>query len=315
LQEPDSLPSRAEASEHTSFTLAPSVSNPARRIVSAPPGGGRIRELRLHPASTDPAVLRRTLLAISFDGEPSVLAPLGDFFGSGPGLHPYASLPFVVEPDGTLISRWPMPFQHEAEIELRSLDGVIEVQGTVEVEPAVWDDASMHFHAQWHPVDAMNISPPRDWHVIALDGAAGVFVGLTLNVFNPDDGWWGEGDEKIYFDDATFPDWFGTGTEDYFGYGWCSPNTFSHPYHAQTFSEGTGTLSAGLSNRGHTSLNRWHVTDAIPFDHQFVFDLEVLHWGSSQPVTVDYDAVAYWYAIPGGSQNIGALDPSAVVVP
>jgi len=46
-------------------------------------------------------------------------------------------------------------------------------------------------------------------------------VGDQVTVLNPDDGWWGEGDEKIYIDedrDKKFPSHFGAGTEDF--YGW-----------------------------------------------------------------------------------------------
>ena len=36
---------------------------------------------------------------IAFDGEPAVETPLGDFFGSGPGVNPYENLFFTVDAD------------------------------------------------------------------------------------------------------------------------------------------------------------------------------------------------------------------------
>ena len=76
--------------------------------------------------------------------------------------------------------------------------------------------------------------PFRDWHLARIEGQ-GQLVGTLLNVENPPGAaWWGEGDEKIYVDGERFPSLFGTGTEDYFGYAWSTPERFAHAYHAQT---------------------------------------------------------------------------------
>ena len=84
----------------------------------------------------------------------------------------------------------------------------------------------------------------------------GRFVGVELHVWNPRGGWWGEGDEKFYIDGEKFPSTFGTGSEDYFGYAWCNPTEFQNCYHNQT---------RNPNNRGHISVNRWHITDNLPF--------------------------------------------------
>ncbi len=88
---------------------------------------------------------------------------------------------------------------------------------------------------------------------------------------NPVSAWWGEGDEKIYVDGEPFPSWFGTGSEDYYGYAWSDPKPFQHAYHNQTRCDGPG-------NRGRTSVNRFHILDAIPFTKSFRFDMEFWHW-------------------------------------
>ena len=49
------------------------------------------------------------LLAIDFDGEQRVWAPVGEFFGSGPGLHPFQGWWRRVEADGWMTCWWPMP--------------------------------------------------------------------------------------------------------------------------------------------------------------------------------------------------------------
>ena len=73
----------------------------------------------------------------------------------------------------------------------------------------------------------------------------GVYVGDTLTLFNGDKLWWGEGDEKIYVDDETFPSHFGTGTEDYYCYAWGRHETFAGPFNAQP--DGTGNNSPGFT--------------------------------------------------------------------
>ena len=64
-------------------------------------------------------------------------------------------------------------------------------------------------------------------------------MGDTLAVVNGAAAWWGEGDEKIYVDDESFPSHFGTGTEDYYGYAWCRAKSFSSPFHANRKGAGT----------------------------------------------------------------------------
>jgi hypothetical protein len=120
----------------------------------------------------------------------------------------------------------------------------------------------------------------------------GFFVGNGLNVVNRSIGWWGEGDEKIYVDDDTFPSFFGTGTEDYYGYAWCSNQRFSAAYTGQPH-------APTRHNFGYTSLYRFQIPDPIPFRSGLRFDQEVQHWG--QAVDVTYDGLSLWYTRPGAN--------------
>ena len=96
-----------------------------------------------------------------------------------------------------------------------------------------------------------------DWNYIQTTGQ-GVYMGDTLCVVNPVKAWWGEGDEKIYVDGETFPSHFGTGTEDYYGYAWCTPEFFESPFHAQPRAQGP-------ANFGHVTNTRVRLLDGIPF--------------------------------------------------
>ena len=266
----------------------------SRLDLYAPQGGGAIRELRLRPSTKDARALRGTVLSMSFDGEETVRAPLGDFFGTGPGFNLYESLPLSVLAEGTLLCRWPMPFRKLASLELRGTTAAeVKVEGHAMIEPYAWDEESLLFHAKWRAAHELKTSPPRDWNLAALEGR-GLYAGNCLNVANPVRAWWGEGDEKIYVDGESFPSHFGTGTEDYYGYAWCDPRPFEHAYHAQTRCDGPG-------NFGHTSVNRWHLLDAMPFSRSLRFDMEILHW--NRETTVAYDAVSFWYARPGSKDN------------
>jgi hypothetical protein len=110
---------------------------------------------------------------------------------------------------------------------------------------------------------------------------------VVLHVWNPRGGWWGEGDEKFFVDGEKFPSTIGTGSEDYFGYAWCNPTLFQNAYHDQTISNG---------NKGHVSVNRWHVTDNVPFQKSFEGDIEK-YYANARPTL--YACTAYWYQAPG----------------
>jgi hypothetical protein len=241
---------------------------------------------------------------MTFDGDHTVVAPLGDFFGSAPGLNSYSSLPLIVTCDGRLESRWLMPFKTSAEIRLRNYgSSPVAVRCEIVSQQYMWTNASMLFHAKWRGEFDVPTEPKIDWNYLTAKGQ-GVFAGVALAIDNPVKTWWGEGDEKIYVDGEVFPSHFGTGTEDYFGYAWCFPERFTHAYHNQSRCDGPG-------NYGRTSVNRWHILDRIPFAQDFRFDMELWHWKNCR---VNLAVTDYWYARPGGTDMFQGLSPTHVAV-
>jgi len=247
------------------------------------------------PASPDDRdILRELLVHMYWDGEsrPSVWSPLGDFFGTAPGVNRYDSLPLGMAVDG-FYCRWYMPFRRGAEIKLTN-DGDKErtVNLAVRHAPLTKPIESLgRFHAKWHrdaflPEDAERRK--IDWTMLKTEGR-GRFCGVMLHVWNPRGSWWGEGDEKFFVDGEKFPSTFGTGSEDYFGYAWCDPTLFENCYHNQTIS---------MNNRGHISVNRWHITDNIPFQESFEAAIEK-YYPNGRPTL--YAAIAYWYQAAGQS--------------
>ena len=237
--------------------------------------------------------LREVMLQISWDGEkrPSVWVPLGDFFGTAPGINKHLSLPLGVSESGECYSYWYMPFSKGALIELVN-DGKADfpLEFTITHAPLSRPVSELgRFHAKWHRDVFLNTEPGReiDWPMLKTEGR-GRFCGVMLSVWNPQGGWWGEGDEKFFVDGEKFPSTFGTGSEDYFGYAWCCPALFQNCYHNQTISEG---------NKGCVSVNRWHITDNIPFQKSFEGDIEKYGPGPENPTK--YAATGYFYLASG----------------
>jgi len=260
------------------------------RVTLDPPAGPEDRDL-----------LREWTIQIKWDGEetPSVWSPLGDFFGTAAGANAYESLPLGLTEDGCWYSHWFMPFEKNYEITLTN-DGAAARTVNLEVVtvPVKGDVSKLgRFHAKWHRDAFLPDDPARraiDWTMLKTRGR-GRFCGVMLHVWNPRGGWWGEGDEKFFVDGEKFPSTFGTGSEDYFGYAWCNPELFQNCYHNQTISMG---------NRGHICVNRWHITDNVPFQKSFEAAIEK-YYPNSKPTL--YAAIAYWYQAAGQSDPYGVV--------
>ncbi|HEV8001323.1 MAG TPA: glycoside hydrolase family 172 protein [Planctomycetaceae bacterium] len=260
---------------------------------------------------------RGVVLKVTFDGapRPQIWCPLGELFGTSPGFAAYNSFPCdggqteqppgprgPIPPEEQMRSWWHMPFEQSCVIQLQNYGKrALYVDLEVVLGPHEWTDRSMHFHAKWR-TETLKTRPFRDWTYCDIKGK-GVFVGDMLSLVNPVRAWWGEGDEKIYVDGETFPSWFGTGSEDYYGYAWSDPKPFQHPYHNQTRCDGPG-------NRGRTSVNRFHILDSIPFERSFRFDMEFWHWTPN--IDVPYAATSYWYARPGATDDFHEPDANVL---
>ncbi len=296
----------------TNFS-GPLAAGKTRTLVIDRPGA--VRQLTVNLSADNlPQALRSTVLQIEFDGTRTVWCPVGAFFGRGYQSDPHRTWYTKVTEDGTMSCFWVMPYQKECKISLINLSGepVNVVQGEASVGNWDWDDQSMYFHGSWHELN--KVSSFREGTTAPGEGAydvnfvevtgKGVYVGDTLSIFNGANGWWGEGDEKIFVDNEAFPSHIGTGTEDYYGYAWCRPEYFQSPFHAQP--TGAGNLTAGFSVN-----SRYRALDAIPFTQSIKFDMELWHWVNT---TVNYAPAAFWYAQPGSTSNVKPT-PDAAAAP
>jgi len=276
---------------------------PGKKITALElPGPGAVERLAisLKAESMDKA-LRQTILHVMCDDYPwgQVQAPVGDFFGAAPGVNPYQSVPFTVQPDGTMICRYVMPFEKVCRILFENLgDQAVQVHGEALPMAAAWDpNRSMHFRARWRVDHDMVASghEPQDLPVLIANGT-GMYVGTAVMLLNPNcvpssgGNWWGEGDEKIFVDSDVRPSTFGTGSEDYFNYAWSSEDIFLYPYCGQPRDDGP-------ANRGFVTNYRWHIVDPLPFRQRLSFYIELFSHERTEDFS--YARVGYHYARPG----------------
>ena len=282
---------------HLDQTVAPK----AQQTLHIKKSGSAIEQLSFKIDAKDiKQALRSTVLKITFDGEQTVWTPLGDFFNIGVGVKEYKMWERAVQADGTMTCRWIMPFKKVADIELENL-GNQEV--AVEVEAITgkyqWTDRSMYFHSNWRIDEPTPCFPLFDYNLVEVKGQ-GVYVGDQFTVLNPSEGWWGEGDEKVYVDDDKFPSHFGTGTEDY--YGWAGgvfptpKDEFALPF--------LSNVRVGSPNAmGYNTCTRTRALDAIPFKDYLNFNIEASCGTRTSWFHLQYSLNTYWYAKPGATHN------------
>jgi hypothetical protein len=288
-------PESTVAGEQLAWQEASDATLPPGGAVRLQTAGQRaVRQLMVRVDAEDlPAATRQTVIRVAVDGRETVACPVGDFFGSGVGINPYTGWWRQVNADGWMACYWVMPFRQGCEVTVTN-HGQQDVDTSLKVAmgPWQWDSRSMYFHTNWRQEYPISTASKQDWNYLQVEGK-GVLMGDTLCVVNPVSAWWGEGDEKIYVDGESFPSHFGTGTEDYYGYAWCTPEFFQSPFHSQPRAEGP-------ANFGHVTNTRVRLLDAIPFGQSLRFDMEVWHWRAAE---VAYAATTHWYGRPGAEGN------------
>jgi len=279
-------------------SLARAVDLPAGQpvVLGELEGPATLVSFKAKLTSDERYALRRVLLRMFWDGQesPAVEAPLGDFFGTGFSANAYKSLPLGLSAEGGYCF-WRMPFQKGARIEIVN-QGASPAKLDYELlsRPGALPANTPYFFAKWRREDPSKVF---EYPFLACEGAPGHYVGVMLNVDNPDEGWWGEGDERAYVDGEKFPSTFGTGSEDYFGDAW-GFRLFIRPFHGCTLGQGPG-----FSNKW--SVYRWHISDAIPWTRSFRMTIE--NYGNDK----DYSSVAYWYQLAPQKDFFGSAPVEA----
>jgi len=283
-----------------------------RRTLFEVKGAGVIDHIWITIAPPPPALSRHDLiLRMYWDGEanPSVEAPVGDFFGQGwDESYPFSVLPLAAGPrEGrAMVSYFPMPFANGARIEIEN-DSAQKVDAFyyyVDYQEMASLPADLgRFHAFYnHALTEASPEGENEWSVLGPQGknttgdrnyliadieGKGHYVGVNYYVDCPSPMWYGEGDDMFFIDGERWPSSLhGTGTEDYFNTSW-SPNVlFQHPYF------GYARVNGGTGWLGRTHVYRFHLADPVYFDRSLRFSIE---HGHDNNLTLDLSSVAYWY--------------------
>lgn len=298
------------------------ILNPGEaKVLADLQGPGIISHIWFTIGSSDKYYLRNLLLRIYWDGEtePSVLSPLGDFFGLGHSQSfTYDSAPFTCScnsgdslGDGIAMNCWlPMPFRKSARIELvnEQAEPLDKVYFYIDWEKhESLPDDTLYLHAMWrreNPCPARaadagynNLSDKDNYLILYAEGN-GHYIGTNMSIDNKATVWWGEGDDMIFIDrDEGTPDFggnwppdlHGTGSEDYLCQAWGMQKHHSL-YYGQPWCE----EKEGNDNhvKGKVCVYRYHLESPIPFKKKIRVSIE---HGHANDQNNDYSSVAYWY--------------------
>ena len=261
---------------------------------------------------------RECLLKITWDDarSPSVLCPLGDFFGLGHSIvNSYQSLLFTASTRGNnqfnqgcaLNSYARMPFRQRALVEL--VNESKEVHGqyfyvdyeTCDQEP---DADSGYFHAEFRRENPfggwgheIRVNTPEAnivnkektaWennYLILETKGRGHYIGCNISVTNFQGTWWGEGDDMIWVDGYKWPpDLHGTGSEDYLNQAWgMQDNAFMR----------NGSSIHESNTSGYQTSYVHHLENPVRFQKELKVTIE---HGHGNHLCNEMSSVAYWYA-------------------
>jgi len=271
-------------------------------------GPGCITHIWMTGGQEKPYWPRRLVLRMFWDDEeqPSVEAPLGDFFGVGHGERAAFECIAMSQTGTAFNCWWPMPFGRSARIEVANDSDAPHVLYFY-IDHELYDDeidTPLRFHAQWRRENPcrgrapdtdvgdvqLNATPNLDgadnYLILEAEGC-GHYVGCNLSIHNERGQWWGEGDDMIFVDGEAYPpSLHGTGSEDY----------FSHAYGMQ---DQRGLFNGtSLFNRDHKdwegkwTVYRLHILDPICFNKSIRVTIE---HGHANHRSDDYSSTAYWY--------------------
>jgi hypothetical protein len=294
------------------------------RTIAESSGSGSISALHLWlPEPTD-QLLAGLRLQIEFDGQNMVDSPLGEFFGAGLGANDVRSLMFaaIPQPGGSLsLSEWwPMPFARTAHITLANttdspvtgIDSDAVITPDPQWAPALASGRAGYFTARSH---AGPTTLGQDW-LFADERGHGKFVGVSHTIrgtrittsFSDDAPYFLEGAERVYTDGSASPQWYGTGTEDFYEGGWYFKNGkhFSAPLTGQPDQR---TAAGGCADYC-VAAYRLMLADAIDYRSAIRFGIE---HGKRNMVQPDYSSTAFLYTQPNdtatASDDVNPTDP------
>jgi hypothetical protein len=264
--------------------------------------------------------LKEMVLRMYWDSEtqPSVEAPVGDFFGLGLGEYfLYESELLSVGSQKALNSYIPMPFRESARITVTN-EGPTAASAfyfniDFERHQRLEDDVA-YFHAQYRQAaptrgwtsewnlngdDLVDDKPNpdgKDNYVILEAEGRGHFVGVTHSIQQNQGDWWGEGDDMIFIDSEPLPSIIGTGSEDYYlgawCYGGCGINPFGGTRPTFAYARYGNPMNGGDDRGAKWMVYRFHTDSPIAFRKDIKVTIE---HGHANHRSDNFFTTAYWY--------------------
>lgn len=293
------------------------------RVLADIKGPGRITHIWM----TQPNHYRGMLLKMTWDGakHPSVLVPLGDFFGLGHTIvNSYQSALFTASThhnnkmeEGCALNCYAsMPFREGARIELVNESGEDHCQYfyiDYETYKTPLAEEELLFHAEFRRQNPFGgwaheiiVNTPeanvvnkgrvawKNNYVILETKGRGHYIGCNLSVTNFQRTWWGEGDDMIWVDGYKWPpDLHGTGSEDYLNQAWGMQKNAFLRNGSSIFEHDTG---------GYQTSYIFHLENPVRFRKEIKVTIE---HGHANHLCNEMSSVAYWYA----------AEPTRVVAP
>lgn len=279
-----------------------------------------------HIWMTQSSHYRECLLKITWNNadEPSVVVPLGDFFGLGHSIvNSYQSLLFTASTNannefnqGCALNCYAqMPFTERAVVELAN-ESDEDHRQYFYVDYETYNEPQSdrgHFHAEFRRTNPFGgwgheirvNTPEADiknkkeeaWdnnYVILETEGRGHYIGCNLSVTNFQGTWWGEGDDMIWIDGYKWPpELHGTGSEDYLNQAWgMQDNAFMR----------NGSSIHESNTDGYQTSYVHHIENPVRFEEEIKVTIE---HGHGNHLANEMSSVAYWYA----------EEPHAVVTP
>lgn len=312
---------RVDGNTHVE-TLAGTLEAPpfANSLVTVKNGSGVMKALLLKlPEEKKAEALKSLRIRAWWDDNllPCVDAPIGLFFGAGySSFEPSDTISFysvdgvgdialgrvatsaipVGEMDnGYYYCYFPMPFWNRARIQLVNYSPIKfnGIEYKINIAENHYPFHTGYFHALYHREDGT--VQDRDYTVSQVRGI-GKYVGCVVRMSSRGldkrlktvQRMYLEGDARFYIDDSKAFLCGGTGTEEYFNWGWYDVSgkdqVFTFPTH--------GYVEHVRDIEDHTTMYRFHIIDYIPYYRSFKFMLE--HGPEGRNIA-DYSSVSFHY--------------------
>lgn len=250
-------------------------------------GRGTIRHIWI-TMHHDPEPLRACVIRAYWDGQefPSIECPVGDFMGLAHGkVMGYQSAVHSVGESAGMNIWLSMPFNKRAKFTFTH-EGQKDTPLFYQIDYTLGDK---------HPKDVGRLhvlfrrenptALKKDFELLPHRKGKGRFIGSLMGIRSLADGWWGEGEIKVFLDgDKEFPTLCGTGSEDYVGLSWGMQQT---PFLYN---------GCNLNQKGFVSMYRWHLPDPIYWQKDCRITIQQIGWNNGLfERQDDWSCATFWY--------------------